>query len=219
MGWRWLWEEIMTTVLVVDRGLLYTLRQMFSRPGHTIREYLGGRRKPHLKPLAFVALSAAAYSLLYMWFFKVEPEMLGADRNTQRMMEMANRMMGDYYALFELATIPILAFITRIAFRSWGHNFVEHVVINAFLSGQRIVINILILPMNLAGTVMMFGATSLAFMAYGAAMLVCFIQLYQERRAEWVMARLSIVALMLVVLLIMVPIIIGVAYAIQTRSA
>lgn len=218
MDWRWLWDEFMTSVLVVDRGILFTIRQLFSRPGHALREYIEGRRKPHFKPLAFVALPAALYSLLYLWFFQVDPVILGLPPEAKRIGDVMNQLMGDYYALIELGTVPMLSLFTWLAFRSWGHHYVEHVVMNAFLSGQRILINILLLPFNLLGSTAMFSATSFAFLAYAVAFVLAFRQVYQSRPSGSVVGRILLVVMMLAVTLIVVPIMIGVVYAIRVNA-
>jgi hypothetical protein len=42
-------------------------------------------------------------------------------------------LMASYNALLMLLLIPIFALFTKIAFRKWGHNYYEHVVMNAYI--------------------------------------------------------------------------------------
>lgn len=48
-----------------DKGILYTAKELLTRPGHTIREYLEGKRVRHFQPLSFVIVLATFYGLLY----------------------------------------------------------------------------------------------------------------------------------------------------------
>lgn len=40
------------------------LRQLLTRPGHTIREYIRGRRVPHFKPVLMIMILGAVVTVL-----------------------------------------------------------------------------------------------------------------------------------------------------------
>ncbi|HQV75647.1 MAG TPA: DUF3667 domain-containing protein, partial [Flavobacteriales bacterium] len=65
ISWKWLGEEFLSSVFVLERGILFTLKELFTRPGYMMREYLDGKRKAHFKPLSFVLVMAAVYSILF----------------------------------------------------------------------------------------------------------------------------------------------------------
>src|SRR5437588_8936861 len=48
-----------------DKGVLYTTKQLLTRPGHTIREFLEGKRVRHFQPLSFVIVLATFYGLVW----------------------------------------------------------------------------------------------------------------------------------------------------------
>ena len=56
--------EISDDVFQLNRGLLYSIKELFIRPGHTIREYIEGKRKEHFKPIAFVLIMSTVYFLV-----------------------------------------------------------------------------------------------------------------------------------------------------------
>ncbi len=60
-----------------DNGIFYTIKQLLTRPGHTIREFIDGKRVKHFKPLSLVVVLATLYGLLYHYFlnnlFDVKP--------------------------------------------------------------------------------------------------------------------------------------------------
>ena len=44
IDWHFLGHELEHSVLHMDRGIFYTLKNLMIRPGHMIRDYLAGRR-------------------------------------------------------------------------------------------------------------------------------------------------------------------------------
>ena len=53
--------QISSSLLQIDRGFLFTMKEMFIRPGHSIREYLAGKRVQHFKPVTYLLLISAIY--------------------------------------------------------------------------------------------------------------------------------------------------------------
>ncbi len=47
-------HEIQHSIFHIDKGILYTTKELFIRPGLTIREYLHGKRVKHFKPFAYI---------------------------------------------------------------------------------------------------------------------------------------------------------------------
>lgn len=57
-------SEVSDTFLQVNHGLFYTIKELFLRPGISIRDYLAGKRKSYFKPIAYVLLLSTIYALL-----------------------------------------------------------------------------------------------------------------------------------------------------------
>ena len=57
-------DEIKYTYLYVNKGLLFTAKELFTRPGHTIREFIEGKRVNHYKPILLVFVLAGVEGLL-----------------------------------------------------------------------------------------------------------------------------------------------------------
>jgi hypothetical protein len=53
---------------------------------------------------------------------------------------------SSHYALFSLIQVPIFSVGTYLSFKSLRYNFVEHLVINSYLAGQRLLLHIIVLP-------------------------------------------------------------------------
>ncbi|MBN9296282.1 MAG: DUF3667 domain-containing protein [Filimonas sp.] len=139
---HFLWHEIQHSVIHIDKGILYTARELCIRPGHTVREFIEGKRIKHFRPLMFLFVLAGLYGFLHHYF----------NINTVRLVpaagyEKVNDWVVTHYAIVELINLPVYSLATWLAFRKWNYNYIEHVVLNAFVTGQRIILNLLMLPL------------------------------------------------------------------------
>jgi hypothetical protein len=46
---HYLWHDIQHGLFHFDKGVTYTAKQLFTRPGHSIREFIEGKRVKHIK--------------------------------------------------------------------------------------------------------------------------------------------------------------------------
>lgn len=188
ISWHWLVHEVLGSVLVVDRGLLFTLKELFTRPGRAIREFLEGKRQAHFKPLGILVLTATVYSLLSRWIKPDLSPIMDAPAQVA-MMEHLDRWMSNYYALMELALIPLFAFCSWVLLRKYGHNLVEHMVIQSYLAAQRITLSIVFLPFQLFGFQAAILVSTVLTTGYMAGYVVTLVQLYEGRPPVRVLLR------------------------------
>jgi hypothetical protein len=143
---HFLWHDIQHGLLHFDNGIPYSIKQLFIRPGHSIREFIEGKRVRHFKPLSLITVLAALYGFLYHYFqinlFQSSAES-GIDLGD------FNEWMATHFAWVTIATIPIYTMGTYIVFRKQGYNFFELFVLNTFKASQRLFIQILAFPILL----------------------------------------------------------------------
>ena len=148
---HFLWHDIQHGLFHFDKGLLYTAKELFIRPGNTIREFIEGKRVQHFKPFSFIIIMSALYGLLYHFsHIKVMQDLMFHEGtfNGYIDVEKANEWVISHVAWIKLYKLPLMALGSYIAFRKYGYNYVEHLVINAFLSGQILILYILMFPLN-----------------------------------------------------------------------
>lgn len=130
-------------------GIFYSAGQLFTRPGHTIREYIEGKRVKHFEPIALLLTLATLYGLLYHTFginlFVDVSNHSSASETTN--MNLINRWFSNNYSLATLLFVPIYSIASFIVFRNQQYNFIEHVYLNTFLGSQRILLHLLIFPL------------------------------------------------------------------------
>jgi hypothetical protein len=62
-------------VLHFDRGIFYTIRELVTRPGRNIRNYLSDNRSRLVKPVIFIIATSLVYTLI-SHFFHIKDEYL-----------------------------------------------------------------------------------------------------------------------------------------------
>ena len=149
IDWHFLGHELEHSVLHMDRGILYSLKELMLRPGHLMRSYLEGRRAKQVKPLLLIMITAAVVVLLskYLAGGDVLGGMMGGAVDTAApatALEATSRAIGHwmnaYFAAFTLLLLPFEAAAFRLSFhRVGGLNYPEWLVITAFLTVQTFV--------------------------------------------------------------------------------
>ena len=57
-------NEFTESIFQIDRVIFFTLRQLFTNPGKSIREYLNGKRKKYVKPIAYLVTFSTIYYII-----------------------------------------------------------------------------------------------------------------------------------------------------------
>lgn len=142
------WNEVKHGFFYLDSGLFYSLKQLCIRPGHTIHEFVEGKRIRHLKPISLVVILATAYGFLYHYFGINLISAIEEDLTSEAsdVLIKINEFMGSHYALISILNIPFLALGSFLGFKKQGYSYVEHLVLNTFLSALRLFYSILTIP-------------------------------------------------------------------------
>jgi hypothetical protein len=133
---KYITDELQYTVVHWNKGLLYSIKKLIKNPGGTARTFVEGDRVNHYKPISLVFVLGGLSGFLS---FKV----LGLGNIMKEQMAtnkaMSASFLNDYVSFWSnyssfimLAFIPIMALLTKMAFRKWGHNYYEHIVMNAY---------------------------------------------------------------------------------------
>lgn len=137
---EFLWEDIEHGLLHYDKGIGYSLKKLFEKPGSVIEDYIAGKRVSHFRPISMVIIMATIYALIYHFL----------DLNNRSALDESSGLIlekvFEHYYWFVVATIPIYAFTTYIIFKKTGYNFYEFVIFEAFKTSQKPGVHILILP-------------------------------------------------------------------------
>ncbi|HEU4789751.1 MAG TPA: DUF3667 domain-containing protein [Flavobacterium sp.] len=145
---HFLWHDIQHGLFHFDNGITYTAKQLFTRPGHSIREFIEGKRVKHFKPISLVVVLATAYiALIHLFhidvFVKTEQNSIP---NYHIDIDQLKEWMISHFAWITLAFIPLHTIGTAICFRKQGYNFIEYFVLNTYKASQKLYVAILFIP-------------------------------------------------------------------------
>jgi Protein of unknown function (DUF3667) len=145
---HFIWHDLQHGLFHFDKGIFYTLTQLLTKPGYTIREFINGKRVKHFKPLSLVVILATLYGLLYHYFinslFDVKP--INAAENVVSAYEKVIRWITDHFAYATLILILNTTIASWLVFKKRGYNFAEHLVLNTFYTGLVLVITLILFP-------------------------------------------------------------------------
>lgn len=148
---KYIWDELQYTIFHTNKGLLYSIKSTLKNPGKTAREFIDGNRVNHYKPilLVFVLSGISTFiSFKVLNFKEVLSDYFAQIHVNSKLMADMMTFMSSYNSILMLIYIPLFALITKIAFRKWGNNYYEHVVMNAYiLSFYTLVSIILVYPL------------------------------------------------------------------------
>jgi hypothetical protein len=146
---HFLWQDIQQGLFNLDKGILFTLKELSTRPGYSIKEFIVGRRVQHFKPISFVLVLAGIYGFIIHYFDITSFIKAIPDVDTKKVVNITKIIdwISANYALSTLMLIPISSLSTYWAFKKERYNFIQHIVINAFISGFHIVLRLIFFPL------------------------------------------------------------------------
>ena len=129
----------------MDAGYLHTIKDLTIRPGHSIREYLQGKRSSHGDPLVMLLILGGLCSILYKDYHIKTLGSVDIDTLTDGTQMLSTK----FFALVFLGYALILSFMDFVIFRYKGYNYFELVVMNIFTCIEILVLFILMVPVSI----------------------------------------------------------------------
>lgn len=140
-------REILTdaifSVVKVNRGFLFTARELTLRPGKAIRQFLAGQRVTYYAPHKYLFFIGAVTSFLTSRYhsFSQEYGAVNAFGGDTHSFFKAFFAYADAYAtLINIVTIPVFALFSWLLFRRSGYNYAEHLVLNTYITSQQLLL-------------------------------------------------------------------------------
>ena len=134
-------------VFHLDKGYLYSIKELFTRPGHSIREYIAGKRAKHFNYFTLIVITLLIDQLIGGFskfnYNDLVLELPIAFVNTLKEVAI------DHAKLFTIGIIPLQAVVSYSIFRKAQQNFAEHLVLTAYLTAAHLVFDILLTLMTL----------------------------------------------------------------------
>ena len=145
------WHDIQHGIFHYDKGIPFTIKELFTRPGHAIRDFIEGKRVKYFKPVALIVILAGIYMVLFHWLH-LDSKMASLVPLDQQEQKSALKIIDwhtNHYALVTLLIVPFSALATYLAFRKAGYNYLQIVVLLLYTTAARLIISIVCLPITL----------------------------------------------------------------------
>lgn len=128
ISWTAIWQGIAQLWGIESRSAVYTLWQLFLRPGYLVRDYISGKRQVSYPPVKLLFILAAVVTLA-RYFFPVptaEPSHLGF-----KYLDWASDWLSNHENISELLTGCVFVLPTWFLFRK-APNYPNHTIPEGF---------------------------------------------------------------------------------------
>jgi hypothetical protein len=146
-------SDFFEQVTELDTGFLRTLKGLTLRPGHMIREYILGKRKPYMRPFQFYLIMLAVY-FAFNELMDIDVMEAGnqfsrniapaqANARQQEVQNAASQLAGKYMKLMLSFLMVTQAFSLRWLYRKSGLYLAEMLVVAMFLTGYHYIFSLI----------------------------------------------------------------------------
>ncbi|MDY3548957.1 DUF3667 domain-containing protein [Riemerella anatipestifer] len=154
----------------LDSGIFFTLKELLVRPGHSIREFIQGKRVGYFNFITLLILILGITHFLGE-YAQVKLADLVPESGKGTMAEFEEFSKKHPKSLL-LLTIPFYSFFSFLWFRKSGLNLTEHFVLNSYKTATESAIALLFLIItifytNISILIIVYGVTSFLTLAYG----------------------------------------------------
>lgn len=139
---EWL-HEIPHSILHVDSGFFLTIKTLFLRHGNAVREYLAGKRKLLFSPFLYVLVWCGVYVVISHYL--ENPAETTKQIELKDLNQAFEYISEHYYKIIIILMIIPMTISTYFAYLKSGFNFAENLVLNAYLTGQLVIADIILL--------------------------------------------------------------------------
>lgn len=131
---HFVWHEI-EHVLHLEKGIFYTVKELFIRPGTAVRTFISENRNRLVKPIIFLIVCSLIYSLVSHAF---HAEVMGSSEEAVKLLP-AVRSIFDWiqhhYGYSNLIMGIFISLWLTLFFRKSGYNFFEILILLCYVMG------------------------------------------------------------------------------------
>lgn len=119
-------------VFHLDKGFFYTVGELLTRPGHSIREYVQGKRAKHFNYLTFIILLLTIGHIVGNYADVKLIDTTQYFSSDKYLLTRFSEITKENPKMFTLLKIPFLALCSFVFFRKSKQNLTEHLVLNTY---------------------------------------------------------------------------------------
>lgn len=136
---RYIMSEI-GSVLNLQKGFFFTIKELFIRPGQNIKRFISEDRNRLVKPIMFILICSLTYTIIEQIFeFKdgyIDLQFDGSDSAISLIFQWITQNYGYSNILMSV----FVAIWIKIFYRKYNYNFYEILILLLFISGMEMMI-------------------------------------------------------------------------------
>jgi hypothetical protein len=125
-------HDIVHAFIHGDKGVFLLFKELSYKPGSVARLYVEGKRKKYFNPFSFLVLMVAIALFFILKFESFTLSNTNGNTDNTELLHFAFK----YYNVFIFIMCPVNAFLIWLFFRKYNMNFIENLVLAAYMSGQ-----------------------------------------------------------------------------------
>lgn len=126
-------------VLHFEKGILYTIRELLTKPGENVRHFVNENRSRLVKPIIFIIVTSLIYTLVNHTFH-IEDEYVKFDEVKKSTTGLISKWIQDHYGYANILMGVFIALWLKLFFRKYNYNFFEILILLCFVMGMGMLI-------------------------------------------------------------------------------
>jgi multisubunit Na+/H+ antiporter MnhE subunit len=144
-------------ILHFEKGILYTIKELLSRPGQNVKAFISDNRSRVVKPVIFIIVTSLVYSTVNH-FFRLETEYIKYQTDKHSATSAIFLWITSHYGYANIILGLFIATCLKLLFKRFDYNIFEILILLCFVMGIGMLI--------FAFFAMLEGLTKLDLMAF-----------------------------------------------------
>ncbi|TDG35074.1 DUF3667 domain-containing protein [Pedobacter changchengzhani] len=122
-------------VLHFEKGILYTILGLLTKPGESVRNFFFENRSRLVKPIIFIIITSLLYTIV-THFFHLEDGYIKYDEVKKSATILIFKWVQDHYGYSNIIMGAFIALWIKILFKKHNYNFFEILILLCFVMGM-----------------------------------------------------------------------------------
>lgn len=122
-------------VLHLEKGILFTIRELILRPGKSVRTFISENRNRLVKPVIFILITSLVYTIAFHNSIHVEENHTPMEKSILASLSVIFDWIQHHYGYANMIMGVFIALWLKLFFRKHGSNFFEILILLCFVMG------------------------------------------------------------------------------------
>jgi len=134
-------HDLIRGIWDVDNGIIFTIKELFTRPGHSIREFINGRRARYFNFASLLVIILAVSHFIGEYSPVKLSDLM--PESSKESMDVLGELTKEYPKITLILTIPLYSVFSFIWFRKSKLNLTEHIVLNSYKTATELIVGLI----------------------------------------------------------------------------